>query len=209
MRRHSHGTATKKRVRTDGIIRAGSKETDRMGSEIQLALERWANSYLTMSAAAATLIGLLFVVITLAAGGQFVKDATERKTNIDVYLTPTGVYFSSVLGLAALLTFPDHTRFTAALCICVTGIVGLLYSASTLTGYGKGSHYRRRDVLPYKGLAVLAYVLVVVGGILLPHDSQRGLTCAAVGMLVLLATGIRNSWSMPTAIVVSTSAGPQ
>jgi hypothetical protein len=30
-------------------------------------LERWANFYLTMSAAAATLLGLMFVVITLAA----------------------------------------------------------------------------------------------------------------------------------------------
>ena len=31
-------------------------------------LERWANFYLTMSAAAATLLGLMFVVITLATG---------------------------------------------------------------------------------------------------------------------------------------------
>jgi hypothetical protein len=39
-------------------------------------LERWANFYLLMAAAAATLIGLLFVVITLAAERMPLK---ERK----------------------------------------------------------------------------------------------------------------------------------
>jgi hypothetical protein len=36
-------------------------------NELGLLLGRWANFYLITSAAAATLIGLLFVIITLAA----------------------------------------------------------------------------------------------------------------------------------------------
>lgn len=161
-----------------------------------------------MSAAAATLIGLLFVVIPLVAGGQFVTDAAEGKATINAYLTPTVVYFASVLGLAALLTFPNHTRLTAALCICIGGVVGLLYSGSTLIGHNKRGYFRRRDVLPYKGLAFSAYGLLVLGGVLLLHDTQRGLTLTAIGMLLLLATGIRNSWAIATAIVVSTHTGP-
>jgi len=93
-------------------------------------LARWANFYLLISAAAATLIGLLFVVITLAAE-RVVQDDTAK---IHMYLTPTLLYFSTVLLLAALLTFPNHTRFTPALCICLLGVAGLVYSGSFLMG---------------------------------------------------------------------------
>jgi hypothetical protein len=65
-------------------------------------LERWANFYLLMSAAAATLLGLMFVVITLAAERRQ-RDAAK----IPIHLTPTVIYFASVLFLAALLTIPN------------------------------------------------------------------------------------------------------
>jgi hypothetical protein len=173
-------------------------------NELQPALERWTNFYMTMSAAAATLIGLLFVVIALAAGGKFMKNPTEGKANIHTYLTPTVVYFASVLALAALLLFPNHTELTVTLCIGITGVVGLLYSGSTVVGHDKRRFYRRRDVIPYAGLPFLAYGLLVLGGVFLPHYNQRGLTFAAIGMLLLLAIGIRNSWAIATAIVIPT-----
>jgi len=90
-----------------------------------LSLERWANFYLITSTAAATLIGLLFILITLAAEKR-PKDIGK----VGLYLTPTVVYFGSVLLLAALLTFPNQSRFAATLCICCTGTSGLLYSVS-------------------------------------------------------------------------------
>ena len=77
-----------------------------------LLLERWANFYLIASAAAATLIGLLFVVVALASERRVVE--VEPTAKIHLYLTPTVVYFASVLGLGALLTFPNHTHLTAA-----------------------------------------------------------------------------------------------
>ncbi|MGA7551588.1 MAG: hypothetical protein WBP65_10085, partial [Candidatus Sulfotelmatobacter sp.] len=98
-------------------------------NEIEPLLERWANFYLTMSAAAATLLGLMFVVITLAAERRQ-GDAAK----IPIYLTPTVIHFASVLFLAALLTFPNHTRLTATLCICLVGVVGLVYSGTSLIG---------------------------------------------------------------------------
>ena len=85
-------------------------------------LERWANFYLLVAAAAATLIGLLFVVITLAA-----ERRVSETSKIPIYLTPTVIYFASVLFLAALLCFPSQTRLTANFCICLMGVVGLVY----------------------------------------------------------------------------------
>ena len=90
-------------------------------NELELLLERWANSYLLTSAAAAALIGPLFVVITLAAERRAYEEDTDKIHKIRVYLTPTVFFFASVLVVAALLTFPNHTRLTATLCI---GLVG-------------------------------------------------------------------------------------
>jgi hypothetical protein len=175
-------------------------------NEVQLALERWANFYLAMAAAAATLIGLLFVVIALAGGGS-VKDPAKGMAKIHVYLTPTIVYFASVLFVAALLIFPNHTRLTAVLCICIAGVAGLLYSGWFLVGGDKRSYYKRLDRIPYAVFPSSAYGLLVLGGLLLLHDTQRGLTFAAIGMLLLLAIGIRNSWAIAVAIVSSTRPG--
>jgi lysylphosphatidylglycerol synthetase-like protein (DUF2156 family) len=171
-------------------------------NELEPLLERWANFYLITSAAAATLIGLLFVVITLAAERRLGDTA-----KIPIYLTPTIVYYASVLGVAALLTFPNHTRLTATLCICLVGVVGLVYSGSFFIGRGvKKSYYERRDLIPYAVFPFAAYGLLVLGGVLLLHDPQRGLTLVAAGMLSLLAVAIRNSWAIAIG-VVSTRPG--
>jgi hypothetical protein len=166
-------------------------------NELDLLLERWANFYLITSAAAATLIGLLFVVITLAAE----RMPLEETAKIRIYLTPTVVYFASVLGTAALLTFPNHTPFTATLCICLAGVAGLVYSGFSLIGDAQKSYYERRDLIPFAVLPFAAYGLLVWGGVLLLHHPQRGLTLVAVGMLSLLTLGIRNSWAIAIGIV--------
>ena len=166
-------------------------------NELEPLLERWANFYLITSAAAATLIGLLFVVITLAAERRVADTA-----KIHIYLTPTIVYYASVLGVAALLTFPNHTRLTATLCICLVGVVGLVYSGSFFIGRGvKKSYYERRDLILYAVFPFAAYGLFVLGGVLLLHHPQRGLTLVAVGMLSLLAVAIRNSWAIAVGVV--------
>jgi hypothetical protein len=179
-------------------------------NEPEASLARWVNYYVLMGAAAATLIGLLFVVISLVAGGNAKATASEvdeARAKIRVYLTPTVVYFATVLCLAALLTFPNHTRLTAALCICIAGVPGILYSGSALVGGDAKAYSRRRDLINYQGLPLLAYGLLVLSGILLFHEVRRALTLAAIGMLLLLGIGIRNSWAIAITMVVITRAG--
>jgi hypothetical protein len=172
-------------------------------NEPELLLERWANFYLVTSAAAATLIGLLFVVIALAADRMPLEDTSK----IRIYLTPTVVFFGSVLGVAALLTFPNHTRLTATLCICLAGVVGLVYSVSFFVGGPKTSCYERSDLMPYVVIPFAAYGLLVLGGVLLLHHPQRGLTFVAVSMLSLLTLAIRNSWAIAITIVSTPPRG--
>ena len=166
-------------------------------------LERWANFYLLMAAAAATLLGLMFVVITLGAERRR-GDAAK----IPIYLTPTVIYFASVLFLAALLTIPNHTRLTATLCICLEGVLGLVYSGTSLLGGDKKSFNERSDRLAYAIFPAAAYGLFLLGGVLSLLAPQRGLTLVAAGMLSLLALAVRNSWAIAVD-VVSTPRGQQ
>ena len=132
---------------------------------------RWANFYLLVSAAAATLIGLLFVVILLGAE-RIVQDDTAK---IRMYLTPTVLDFASVLLLSALLTFPNHTRITAPLCIYLVGVAGLVYSGSFLIGQRHKKHYYRlQDRIVYAMLSGCGLRSSSVwGGVALPSRRCR------------------------------------
>src|SRR5580704_17838379 len=100
-----------------------------------LPLDQWANFFLVASASAATLIGLLFVVITLAA-----ERRPDEAGKIRLYLTPTVVYFGSVLLLAALFTFPTQSRLSVSISSGVVGALGLAYAAVVAFGRGTRRH---------------------------------------------------------------------
>jgi hypothetical protein len=168
-------------------------------NDLENLLGRWGNFYLIMSAAASQLIGLLFVVITLAAERR--REEIDVSKKIRVYLTPPVVYFGSVLGICALLAFPNHTRLTAILCICLVGVAGFVYSGSILFGDDKGSYYDRSDVFKYAGLPFVAYTMLVSGGFLLLYEAQLGLTVVAMSMLSLLTIAIRDSWAIAIGVV--------
>jgi len=168
-------------------------------------LERWANFYLLMSGSAATLLGLMFVVIAFA-----VERRSGDAAKIHIYLTPTVIYFASVLCLAALLSFPNHPRLTASLCTCLGGFAGLVYSGSffRIVRGGKRNYYELQDWIVYAVVPFAAYGVQVFGGVLLFRAPQRGLTLVAAGMLSLLALAVRNSWAIAVD-VVSTPRGQQ
>jgi len=165
--------------------------------EQQLRFEQWANFYVITSTAAVTLLGLLFVVITLAA-----ERGRKDTPSIRIYLTPAVIYFSSVLLLSALLSVPNQTRLTAVICICLEGIAGLAYSAFLAIKRG-ASYQSRLDLFPYAVFPLAAFALMVAGGLLVLSRPQAGLDLVAAGMLVLLGTAIRNSWAIATTIVSS------
>ena len=93
--------------------------------EQRLLFEQWANFFVATSAAAATLLGLLFVLVALAA-----ERGRKDTADLRIYLTPVVIYFSSVLGTSALLIVPNQTRLSAVTCICLAGIVGMGYCGS-------------------------------------------------------------------------------
>ena len=163
----------------------------------RLPLEPWSTFYVIISAAAATLLGLLFVFITLTA-----ERGRKDAANIRIYLTPTVIYFSSALLMSTFLTIPNLTRFTAAICVCVEGVAGLGYSMS-LAIWQSAGYKDRSDLFPYVVFPFAGYGLMVAGGLLLLTRPQIGPDLIAAGILVLLGVAIRNSWAIAITIVSS------
>jgi hypothetical protein len=170
-----------------------------------LAMEAWGNFYLIMSAAAAALIGLLFVVLTLASDRMPASESNQ----IRLHLTPSVVQFAFVLVLAAVLMFPTQTRLSAAISCGSVGALGIIYAASVLLDVRRGNALRdRADLLQYALLPALGHAALVIGGMAIdkPGDT-RGATIVASGVLALVALAIRNSWSSAVSVVSSRGAG--
>ena len=167
----------------------------------EMRLEQWANFFVVTSAAAATLLGLLFVVITLAAERGSGEDAPK----IRIYLTPVVIYFASVLLLSTLLTVPNQTRLSALICICLEGVAGVGYAGSLAMRRGTGSAFYqvRADIFPYVVIPFAGYALMIAGGLLMLSEPQIGLDLVAGGMLILLGIAIRNSWAIAVTVVSS------
>ena len=168
------------------------------GHELRLA--QWANFYVVTSTAAATLLGLLFVVITLAA-----QRGRKDTASIRLYLTPAVIYFASVLLLSALLLVPDQTRLSAVTCVCLQGVAGMGYSGSLAIkrGAGSASYIQRSDLFPYVVFPLGAHALMVAGGLLLVLRAEIGLDLVAAGILALLGIAVRNSWAIAITVVSS------
>jgi hypothetical protein len=69
-------------------------------------LGAWHNFYLLLGTAAATLTGLMFIVVSL--GPRLI--ATHTATGVRAFVTPTVMYFTTVLVVAALMTIPALPR---------------------------------------------------------------------------------------------------
>jgi hypothetical protein len=160
-------------------------------------LQPWSSFFSITSAASATLLGLLFVVITIAPGlGR--KLASKSR----IYLTPAVVYLTSVLVMSALLTIPNQTQPSAVICVCTMGTFGLVYIGSLIV-LGSELYEKRSDRYRYAVVPFLAYLVLFIGGLLVQRGGQIGLDFVAAGMVILLNAAIRNSWSIAISILAS------
>ena len=85
-------------------------------------LTGWENFYVIAGSSAAGLTGLTFIVITLAAEARRVNPNGLR-----IFITPTIVHFSTVLGAAAFLSMPRQTMFSVSWGCGLAGAAGIFY----------------------------------------------------------------------------------
>lgn len=174
--------------------------------EAVLLLATWHNFYSIIGSAAATLTGLMFVVIALVSGA--LRRVPSPGTGVTVFNTPNVIHFGAALLVAAILSAPWPTVWPAALLLGLAGLVGvtsifivLWHVRHRLVGY----QMVLSDWLWYTLLPLVSYSALVVAAILLPIYPVPALFVIAAVALLLLFIGIHNAWDVVTYTVVELS----
>jgi hypothetical protein len=160
----------------------------------------WENFYVVIGTAAATLTGLMFVVVTLMSG----RRARLPDQGIATFSTPSVVHFCSALALAAIFSAPWHVLWHAGLVLGLSGLAGLLYSIVIVRRMSGQTFYQPvlEDWLWHVVFPLISYVAFVVAAILLPGNPTSMLFIVGAAMMLLLFIGIHNAWDNVTYIIV-------
>ncbi len=168
-------------------------------------LATWHNFYSIIGSAAATLTGLLFVVITLIAGVR-VRVSAPR-SGIAVFSTPNVVHFGAALLVAAILSAPWQALWTAGLLLGLAGLGGATYVIIVLRRARRQTDYEPvlEDWLWHTVFPLVSYTGLVVAALLLPIHPSPALFVIAAATVLLLFIGIHNAWDNVTYVAIDLS----
>jgi hypothetical protein len=161
----------------------------------------WSNFYYLIGSAAAGLIGLLFVVMTLTSG----LDRSRARRGAALYMTPTIVHFGVVFTISALTMAPGLGMQGAAVLCGFVAVLGLACAGRAFVGFRKP---RKEGAEPphwsdfwlYAALPTALYggVIAACAGV---WARASWATLAMAGLLLtLLLLGIRNAWDLVSSI---------
>jgi hypothetical protein len=110
-------------------------------------LHAWDNFFVTAGTSAATLIGLLFVAVTVGTGCS----ASKIEEGTPGFLTPTLIRFVGVLFLSLVVLAPRPSALPIAIVLSLGGLAGLAHQFEVFVmrhRVGLALH-DRREWLPY------------------------------------------------------------
>jgi hypothetical protein len=168
-------------------------------------LTTWQNFYVIIGSAAATLTGLLFVVITLIAGVRV--RVSSDSGGIAAFSTPNVVHFCAALLVAAILSAPWQALWNAGLLLGLCGLGGATYVIIVLRRARRQTDYQPvlEDWLWHTVFPLVSYTALVVAAIVLPGHPAPALFVIAAGTVLLLFIGIHNAWDNVIYIVIELS----
>ncbi len=166
-------------------------------------LATWQNFYVIIGTAAATLTGLMFVVITLIAGVR----GRRSSEAFAVFNTPNVVHFGAALLVAAILSAPWQALWHAGLLLGLSGLGGMIYVVIVLRRARRQTDYQPvlEDWLWHTVLPLVSYTALLVAAMVLPGNPVPALFVIAAGTVLLLFIGIHNAWDNVTYIAIELS----
>jgi hypothetical protein len=151
----------------------------------------WQSFYILVGSAAATLVGLIFVAMSVGSSLITAKDLPALR----VAVSPTIVQFLSVLATSAVVLVPI---LSATLLGILLVVVGLISCGLTVAGVPvlRRAHPNVHAWVWYFVVPGLGYILFIGSGIgLLLHVGQAA-TGLGLATLLLLVGGVRNAWDL-------------
>jgi len=171
-----------------------------MNDTATFPLASWQNFCVIVGAAAGSLTGLQFVVITLVAQAR----AASSLTAMRAFGTPTVVHFCTALLISALMSAPWQSPASLGICLGIGGLLGIVYSLSIFWHAGQ-SPYRPEisDWIWYTALPLVAHLVLAAAAVLLWWNPKASLCIIAADSLAFLLLGIHNSWDTVTYVALN------
>jgi len=166
-------------------------------------LVSWQTFYVIIGTAAATLTGLMFVVVTLLTRMQ----VRVPSPVFSAFNTPNVVHFGLALLISALLLAPWQALWTAGLLLGLVSLGGMGYVLIVLRRLRRQRHYQLvlEDWLFSTILPLLSYSALLVAAPVLLGYPAPALFVIAAATLLLLFIGIHNAWDSVTFITFELS----
>jgi hypothetical protein len=164
-------------------------------------LTPWSSYFEFIGTSAATLTGLMFVVVSLITAAR----ARQPNEGIAAFSTPSVVHFCVALAVAAILTAPWHTLWHPGLLLGLTGLWGMGYSVVVARRLRRSNTYQPvlEDWSWHVLFPLVAYVALAAAALLLPGEPAATLFFVGAAAVLLLFIGIHNAWDNVTYIVVT------
>ena len=165
----------------------------------------WHDFYVLVATASATLVGLMFVAMSI--GTQIFTE--EHSAALETFLTPTVVHFAAVLFSGLVIVIPVESWISLGAVLGAGGLAGTLYCGRLLVRIfvRRRFNVERVDRLFYLLIPFIGYLLVLASAVLLLMRSHVGAEVMAIAILVLLIAGLRNAWDMMVWIVLRSPGG--
>jgi hypothetical protein len=151
----------------------------------------WHDFYLVIAAASGTLLGAMFVVVSIGTGFL----TADRADATRIFLTPTVMHVSGVLVACIVLLVPTLTRPWLTALLGLGSLTGLGYTCfiwrQVWTRQVDWTDRLWHGLMPPVACLALACSAVLTG---LGHDA--GFDALAGALVLLLVAAIRNAWDM-------------
>jgi len=157
-------------------------------------LAAWQTFYVIVGTAAATLTGLMFVVITMIASVRM--RVSLPGNGVGIFNTPNVVHLCTALLIAALLCAPWQTIWHVSMLLGIMGFGGMAYVVFIIWQIRHQTTYQPvlEDWLWHTILPFVSYTALLVAALLLTGNPTLALFVIAAATLLFLFIGIHNAW---------------
>jgi hypothetical protein len=164
------------------------------------ALHEWHEFYFMLGGAAAALVALLFVAISIGVGFYTDRNVAATRT----FVSPVVIHFTAVLVVAALALTPGDAAPLPVIALAGVGIAGCCVGAATtrhVFDYKTTGEITFFDHFAYGVIPAIAYLGMAGAAILFAEGWKQTPNLLAAAILLLLLINIRNAWDLMLSVV--------
>ena len=176
-----------------------------MGPSLAELLRDWHDFYVLVGTASATLVGLMFVAVSIGTA-IFNED---HSAGMAAFITPTVTHFAAALFTCLLVTIPTQSWYTLGTLLGAGALGGSIYCGGLAVQIIISHRFDvdRIDRLFYVLLPLMGYLLGLIAAVLLVTQAAASANLIAAAVMTLLLAAVRNAWDMMVWIVIKTPSG--